>query len=295
MKHSHRACSCWLCEGRTDLRAQPRVCKEREDEGEGCGCEDAVVKLRGDWVLEHVAPPEIGAVWAMRVEGAQYLRARRDEASSHTRELVVDEAGIEAGNEATGHGGEEDHCGNNPDRNAEKAQVGMREFGEFRERSFGVRCEEAMFAEDREPVPDHGGVDGKCGAEVRGETVLRYAWVGTRFLKKIVLDAGFDHPPTDKALKSDECGDTGDSGGHAGGDSTAGDKVKAGKNEGEANDTSPEPVRPLHVVDRLIAIEIHVWVQDAVFGRVAVFREIFFPGLGGQWREGACYGLPFCD
>lgn len=254
-----------------------------------------MVELRGGRVLEHVAPPEIGAVGAVRVEGVQHLAAGRDEAVAHAREFVVDEAGVEAGDEAAGHGGEEDHCGNDADRSAEEAQVGVGERGEFGERGFRVRREETVFTQNREPVPDHGGVDGECGAEMCGEAVLRYAWVGTGLLEEVVLDAGFDHPPADEALEPDERGDTGDPGSHAGGDPATGDKVEAGENEGEADDTPPEPVRPFHVVDELVALEVHVRVQNTIFGRVAVFREILFPGFGGHWGERACYGLPFRD
>lgn len=152
-----------------------------------------------------------------------------------------------------------------------------------------------MVAENRDSVPDHGGVDGECDGEVCGEAVLRHAWVGAGFLEEVVLDAGFDHPPAEEALESDEGGDAGNPRGHAGGDSAPGDEIEARENEGEANDTAPEPVGPFHVVYELVALEIHVWIQDAVFGRVAVFGEVFLPGFGGQGRECAGDGLPFRD
>ena len=41
----------------------------------------------------------------------------------------------------------------------------------------GEQCEQAMRAQNRKPVPQHGGVDGERGAQVRRESVLRHAWV----------------------------------------------------------------------------------------------------------------------
>lgn len=188
MQHSHRASPRRPCQRSADAWAEPRVSKERENEREGGGGEHPVIKLRGRRVLEHVAPPEIGAVGTVRVEGAEHLLDGRNEAGAHARELVVDESGVEARDETAGHGGEEDHRGDDADGAPEQSQVRVRERGEFGECGFRVRVEEPVLAQDREPVPDHGGVDGEGGGEVRGEAVLRYAWVGARLLEEVVLD-----------------------------------------------------------------------------------------------------------
>lgn len=78
-----------------------------------------MVELRSRRVLEHVAPPEIGAVGTVRVEGVEHFRGGRDEACAHAWEFVVDEAGVEARDETAGHGGEEHHCGDDADGGSE--------------------------------------------------------------------------------------------------------------------------------------------------------------------------------
>lgn len=81
---------------------------ERNDGGEGGDGEAAVVELDERGVLEHVAPPQVRLVGRVAVEGVEELLLRRRQAQAHPRELVVDQAGVEAGDERAGHGGDED-------------------------------------------------------------------------------------------------------------------------------------------------------------------------------------------
>ena len=71
-------------------RAEARVGPEGVDGDEGRGGEDAVVELDEGWVLESVAPPEIGVVERVGVEGGEELGFRGCEAEAHVREFVVD-------------------------------------------------------------------------------------------------------------------------------------------------------------------------------------------------------------
>lgn len=81
---------------------------ERDDGCESRGGEDAVVELDEDGVLEHVAPPQVGLVWDVAVEGIEHLALGRQDALAHPGEVVVDHSCVEAGDEGAGHGGGED-------------------------------------------------------------------------------------------------------------------------------------------------------------------------------------------
>ena len=92
----------------TNALGEASVSKQRDDSSE-CGCcQDAMVKLDKRWVLEHVAPPHIGLVWHVAVEGVEQLLLWRCEANAHPRKVVVDEASIESSDEGSRHGGSED-------------------------------------------------------------------------------------------------------------------------------------------------------------------------------------------
>lgn len=87
------------------------VCPQRHDSSEGCGGQDTVVELDEDGVLEHVAPPQIRLVGHVAVEGIEHLALGWEDVLAHPGEIVVDQAGVEAGNERAGHGRGEDQGG----------------------------------------------------------------------------------------------------------------------------------------------------------------------------------------
>ena len=84
-------------------RAEARVGPEGVDGDEGRGGEDAVVELDERRVLERVAPPEVGIVGRVGVKGGEELGFGWCEAEAHVWEFIVDEAGVEAGDETAGH------------------------------------------------------------------------------------------------------------------------------------------------------------------------------------------------
>lgn len=111
MDQASSALLCVLRERGGDL-AGAGVCEEGQDSAKGRDGHDSVVELDEAGVLEHVAPPQIRAVFLAGVELVPQLSLWRGEAEAHLGELVVDEAGVETGNQATRHGSEEDEAGN---------------------------------------------------------------------------------------------------------------------------------------------------------------------------------------
>lgn len=111
------ACSALLCvlgEHGGDFSGAG-VCEEGQDCAKGRDGHDSVVELHGAGVLEHVAPPQVRVVFLAGVELVPQLRLWRGEAETHLGEFVVDEAGVETGNQATRHGSKEDEAGNTKD------------------------------------------------------------------------------------------------------------------------------------------------------------------------------------
>ena len=81
-----------------------------------------MIKLDENGVLEHVAPPQIGLVGHMAVEGVKHLTLWWEDVLAHPGEVVVDQAGVEAGNERAGHGRGEDQSGQGGSHDAEGAE-----------------------------------------------------------------------------------------------------------------------------------------------------------------------------
>ena len=127
-----------------------------------------MVQLHETRVLARIAPDQIraragvgGGVGAgvgplARVEGVEQLAPRRRQAEAHVGEFVVDEAGVEAGDQSAGHGGGEDEAGEGEDGQAERDEApGVQGLLEVMERSWvgGEVREQRVRAEDGEPVP----------------------------------------------------------------------------------------------------------------------------------------------
>lgn len=270
--------------------ARPRVGEEGEDGAEGGGGEDAVVELDQARVLEHVAPPQVGRVFLARVELVPELGPGRRQAQAHLGELVVDEPGVEPGDEGARQDGGEDKDGKGRNGAAEGGDGGALEGGG--ELQGGGRVgEQAACAQDAEADEEHPGVADEGGGEVGGEPVLGDAGVGAGG-EQVVLEAGLDHPPADEALEADEGGDAGEVGGDGGGDAAAGDEVGGGGDEGQADEAAPQAVRPLHVVDLLELLDVHVRVQQPELRRRAVLVELGLPVRLRERRQGARHGLP---
>lgn len=128
-----------------------------------------MVQLRERRVLERVAPPQVRMRgWGARVERTEELGARRREAGAHARELVVDEAGVEACDKGAGEDGGADEGCDEGCGDAEGPEVGGAEAREEFEGAVGLRVqEEVALAEDLEGVPGHGGEGGEGEGEVR--------------------------------------------------------------------------------------------------------------------------------
>ena len=67
--------------------------------------------------------------------------------------------------------------------------------------------------------------------------------------EEIVFETRFDHPPAQEALEANKPSDTKQTERHGLRYVTASDKIKGGKDEGEAYGSAPESVNPLHPVD----------------------------------------------
>lgn len=267
------------------------VGEEGEDGAEGGDGEDAVVELDEAGVLEHVAPPEVGAVLLAGVELVPELGLGRGEAEAHLGEFVVDEAGVEASDEAARHCGQEDEAGDAEDGAPEGVEGRVPDGLDGGGGGDGVG-EQAAGAEDREAREEHPGVADEGGGQVGGQTILRDARVGAGG-EEVVLETGLDHPPADEALEADQAGDAEQVERHPGRDPAAGDEVERGEDEGEADEAAPEAVRPLHEVDLLELVKGHVRVEQLELRRGTVFFELGLPVGGGHGRKRAGDGSPF--
>jgi hypothetical protein len=54
-----------------DRTGEAGICEEREDGSERGGSEKAMIELHEGWILEHVAPPQVGLVGHMAVKGVK--------------------------------------------------------------------------------------------------------------------------------------------------------------------------------------------------------------------------------
>ena len=68
---------------------------------EGEAYEDSVIELDSRRVLEHIPPPSIGLGFSSGVKVGEEFGSRRDESSTHQRELVVHQSSIESSDKGT--------------------------------------------------------------------------------------------------------------------------------------------------------------------------------------------------
>jgi hypothetical protein len=253
------------------------VAPERDDGGEGCGGEDAVVELNEDGVLEHVAPPQVGLVWDVAVEGVEHLALGREDALAHPGEVVVNQTGVETSDQGAGHGGCEDESAESGCEAAEGSECGRLESFESFQALFGVG-EKTVLTQDRKAVPEHVGVSDEGCTQVSCEAVLRDARL-VASLEKLVLQTRLDHPPADDTLHSNESADATETPGHGLADLPARDKVDGRQQESNADDSAPQTVSPFHPVDLLELFQIHVGVQHLEFRAELVASVFIFPML----------------
>ena len=252
-----------------------------------------MVKLNEGGILKHVAPPQIGLVRHVAVERVEELFLRRCEAKTHPGELVVDEASIKTSNKSTGHGRREHQKSEAGDGTAEDAQ------GRVLQRldllcGLGRLSEHAMFLEDGEAGEDHGAVDGKCRAKMCREAILADSRVAAR-VEEVVLEPTLDHPPADDALEANHAADAHELPRRRGCHSSARDEVCGGEEEGDANDSAPQSVGPLHKVDLLELGQRHAGVELRELGRRTILVELALPCLWAAGPQRACDGAPFGD
>ena len=253
------------------------VAPERDDGGEGCGGEDAVVELDEDRVLEHVAPPQVGLVGDVAVEGIEHLALGREDALAHPGEVVVDHSGVEAGDKGAGHGGCEDKGAESCCEAAEGSESRRLESFESFQALFRVG-KKTVLTQDCEAVPEHVGVGDEGGAQVGCEAVLRDARL-VAGLEQLVLQARLDHPPTNDTLHSNETADSTEAPGHGLANLSARDKVDGREQEGDSDDSAPQTVSPFHPVDLLEVFQVHVRVQHLELGAELVASVFIFPML----------------
>lgn len=55
-------------------------------------------------VLEHIAPPQVGVVGHVAVEGIEHLTLGWQDVLAHPGEVVVDHTCVKAGDKGAGHG-----------------------------------------------------------------------------------------------------------------------------------------------------------------------------------------------
>jgi hypothetical protein len=274
-------------------RREAAVAPERDDGGEGCGGEDAVVELHEDGVLEHVAPPQVGLVWDVAVEGIEHLALGREDALAHPGEVVVDHSSVEAGDKGAGHGGGEDEGAEGSCEEAEGSECRRLEGFESFQALFWVG-EKTVLAQDCKTVPEHKGVSDEGCTQVGRETILRDARL-VASLEKLVLEARLDHPPADNTLHSNETADTTETPGHGLANLPSRDEVDGRQQGSETDDSAPQTVSPFHPVDLLEVVQVHVRVQHLELGAELVASVFIFPMLLVHGRQRAGDGAPFCD
>ena len=111
-----------------DAGTEPRISPEGHHGRESRRRKDAMIELDETGVLQGIAPVEIRAVGRTAVEGIEKFGLRWGETVAHVWELVVDEAGIEAGDECAREDGGEDEESEGGDTTAEGANVWTAEF-----------------------------------------------------------------------------------------------------------------------------------------------------------------------
>lgn len=252
-----------------------RISPEGQDGAESCDGQDPVIKLDETGVFKHVAPPKVRTIFLARVEFVEQLGLGRSIAKTHLRELVIDEAGIEAGDQRTGHGSEEDEAGDAENRASQSVEDGVLNCFNGSGGGGGVG-EHAAGAEDGDARHKHPGVADEGGGQMSSQSVLGNTRMRARS-KEIVLETRFDHPPANEALDANQTGNAEQVECHLGRDFAASNKIQRRENEGEANEATPQSVRPFHVVDLFEFFQGHVRVQDLEFRRGTVLFKLGFP------------------
>lgn len=224
-----------------------RVGPKGQDGTEGCDGQDSVIKLNETGIFKHVAPPKVRPILLAGVELVEQLGLGRSVAKTHLGELVVDETSVETGNQGTRHGCQEDKTGDAKNRASESAEDGVLNCLDGSSGGGGVG-EHTAGAEDGDTGHEHPGVAEESSGQMSSQSVLGDTRVGARS-EKIVLETRFDHPPANEALDADQTGDTEQVECHLGRDFAASDKIQRGENEREANEATPQSVRPFHEVD----------------------------------------------
>lgn len=251
------------------------ISEKGQDGAEGRDGQDSVIELDETGVLQHVAPPEVGVILLAGVELVPQLRLGRRVAKTHLGELVVDEAGIEAGDQGARHGSEEDEAGDAKDGASKSVEGGVLDCFDGSGGGGGIG-EHAASAEDGDARHKHPRVAEEGSGQMSSQSVLGDAGVRAGS-KEIVLETRLDHPPADEALDANQTGDAEQVERHLGRDFAASDKVQRGEDEGEADEAAPQPVRPFHVVDLLELVQGHVRVEHLELRRGAVLFKLGFP------------------
>lgn len=161
---------CALGENGRDLSGA-RISPKGQDGTESCDGQDSVVELDETGILKHVAPPEVGAIFFARVEFVQQFGLGGSVAKTHFGELVVDETGIETGDQGTGHGSEKDETGNAEDRASKSVEGGVLNCLDGSSGGGGVG-EHSAGAEDGDTRHEHPGVADEGSGQMSSQSVL---------------------------------------------------------------------------------------------------------------------------
>ena len=106
-----------------------------------------MVQLHQRRVLQRVAPRQVAVIRRVAVEGVEQFGARRSKADAHVRELVVDQAGVQAGDQRAAHGRREDERRQGGRQHPECAQPRRLQRADVHECGFRV-AQEAVLAQD---------------------------------------------------------------------------------------------------------------------------------------------------
>jgi hypothetical protein len=158
---------------------------------------------------------------------------------------------------------------------------------------FGVR-EPATSSENGQTREKHPGVADKGGSKVSGEAVLRDSRVRARS-KQIILETRLDHPPADDTLETNQCRDSSKIQCHFGCNFATSDEVGGRNDKGQANEATPDTVKPFHKVDLLKFFKVHMRVEKLELGRCTVLFELGLPIFFGHGRKRTSDRSPFSD
>lgn len=253
-----------------------------------------MVKLNGGRVLEHVSPPEIGLVSLLGKHGVHELASGGHESLAHKRERVVDHTSVEASNEGTGHGSEKDKAAEDSGVPLEGPQHGAVQLGELGNSRRGVG-DPSRLTENLDTSREHGPVENESSSQVGSESVRGNSRVGVISLHELVVEARLDHPPANCTLETEKHGDDAESSSDIGRNSLLGNKVNGRENKGEADESTPESVGPLHPEDELEFRKSNVGVEKLELRRALVLVKLLNPVGLCHGRERSSHRLPLGD